>query len=101
MSAAPNDVKSIFIAAVEKSPGAERAAFLDGACAGDAELRRRVEVLLQAYDQPGSFLEKPFIDCGPTVDAGPAETVGARIGPYKLLQQLGQGGMGTVFVAEQ
>jgi hypothetical protein len=82
MSAAPSDVKSIFQAAVDKPPGAERDAFLDHACAGDAYVPRRVEALIQAHDQPGSFLDKPILESGSTLDQPPTDGVGARIGLY-------------------
>jgi WD40 repeat protein/serine/threonine protein kinase len=100
--------KSVFLAAAGR-PAEERAAFLDEACAGEAELRRRVEQLLAAHDRPDSLPEAPP-DAGPTrgsapeegrAPAGPAEGPGTVIGPYKLLQQLGEGGMGTVYLAEQ
>ena len=51
--------RSIFLAALDRPDPAERAAYLDQACAGDAELRRRVEDLLEAHDEPGDFLEPP------------------------------------------
>src|SRR5262249_54344629 len=101
----------------------ERAAFLEQVCEGDAELRQRVEVLLQAHANPGSFLKKPALDFDattpPPLGAAPDETdsggakgaapgpergvegVGSRIGPYHLLQRIGEGGMGAVFLAEQ
>ncbi len=113
MPAHANDVKAIFLAAAEKATPAERAAFLDGACAGDAALRHRVEALLKAHDEPGSFPVEPPIDRGATADEPPggaddsdappasAEGPGMRIGPYKLLQKLGEGGMGAVYMAEQ
>ena len=100
--------KSLFLAAAERAVE-ERAAFLDRACAGEADLRRRVEQLLEAHDRPDSLPEAPP-DAGPTGDcnadegrapAGPSESPGALIGPYKLLQQLGEGGMGAVYLAEQ
>jgi serine/threonine protein kinase len=105
--------EAIFHQALEKRTPEERAAFLDGACANDPELRRSVEALLQASAGVGSFLEKPVAppaQCdnrGPepppaTIDQRPiAEGVGTRIGPYKLLQQIGEGGMGVVYMAEQ
>jgi serine/threonine protein kinase len=115
MSTTPRTPKDIFLAAVEKPTPTERAAFLDEACAGDAALRQRVEELLKAHDQPGSFLEQPpatgpgdtgDIPPGRWVDPkdlapAPLEGSGTRIGPYKLLQQIGEGGMGAVYVAEQ
>src|SRR4029077_789875 len=89
------------------------AAYLDGACAGDEELRRRVEALLAAHDEAGSFLQRPAAG-GAVLTHPPAgkwfdphglpplsEGPGTRIGPYKLLQQIGEGGMGAVYMAEQ
>jgi eukaryotic-like serine/threonine-protein kinase len=94
--------RSIFIAALEKDDAAERAAYLDRACAGDLPLRERIERLLKAHEPADSFLER-----GPSVlDATDdyeaiAESAGTVVGPYKLLQQIGEGGMGVVYMAEQ
>src|SRR4051794_1735151 len=94
--------EEILQAAVEKRTPAERAAYLDGACAGDAELRALVEGLLRAHADAGSFLEQPLFESTPTGDQpSNPEAPGAAIGPYKLLQPIGEGGMGTVYVAEQ
>jgi serine/threonine-protein kinase len=97
------DAKEIFLAAVQKPAPDERAAFLDAACTGDAALRRRVEALLQAHDDPGGILGEPTPDPGTTVGSGAGhdEAIGIHIGPYKLLQKLGEGGMGAVYLAEQ
>jgi serine/threonine-protein kinase len=96
------DEESIFAAALEKARPEERGAFLAQACAGDAALRGRVEALLQAHDNPDSFLEAPPVRPEPTVDdPGGSECLGAIIGPYKLLEQIGEGGFGVVFMAEQ
>src|SRR5262245_51455516 len=86
--------KDIFLAASELPQG-ERAAFLDRACAGDAELRRRVGALLAAHDDAGSFLDRPAE--GPTGaietsrrSVAVSEEAGTRLGAYKLLQPLGE-----------
>jgi serine/threonine protein kinase len=95
----------VFNAALEL-PAAERVAYLDQACAGDAALRQRVEEFLQAGDKVGAFLESPAAaPSGPrgtmAVKPVPVEKVGTRIGRYKLLQQIGEGGCGAVYMAEQ
>jgi serine/threonine protein kinase len=91
----------IFKAAVKLSPE-RRAAYLDQACGSNDALRREVESLLQAHDEPGSFLQDRFAQQSATVDEPPStETPGTVIGPYKLLQQIGEGGMGAVYMAEQ
>ena len=84
-------------------PAAERAAFLDRACGDDVELRRKVEALLESHDQVGNFLEDPppRISLAPRPETGIGEKPGDRIGHFKLLQQIGEGGCGIVFLAEQ
>jgi len=94
------EVDDVFCAAVELSLPAERAAYLDQVCGDDLETRRRVERLLQAQSEAGSFLAARPAVAAATTDS-PAEALGTIIGPYKLLQQIGEGGMGTVFMAEQ
>jgi hypothetical protein len=91
--------QSIFIEALEKQDPAERAALLDQACAGDTVLRQRIERLLAQYDRAGSFLETPASVA--TIDHAARERPGTVIGLYKLMEQIGEGGMGLVFVAEQ
>src|SRR5262245_24119750 len=97
------DLEAIFFAANQKPPE-ERAAYLDQVCGADPLVRQCVEQFLRAQETIGSFLERPptasFLAA--TADA-PAmtERPGAVIGPYKLMEQIGEGGMGLVFVAEQ
>jgi serine/threonine protein kinase len=91
---------SILAAALERLP-AERAAFLDSACAGDPRLRRRVEALLRAHAEPDEILDASG-ERSPTLLYNPVtERPGMMIGPYKLMEQIGEGGFGLVFVAEQ
>src|SRR6185369_3108912 len=94
-------VDEVFDEALRRAAGPDRARYLDEVCGGDPELRRRVERLLRAVSEAGSFLEAPAKDPAPTVDDPPAESPGTVIGPYKLLQQIGEGGFGLVFMAEQ
>ena len=102
MTGKPNDIEAIYDAALKKRSEAERSAYLDAACGGDAVLRARVESLLRAHDQAGSFLEVPPLDPKVTLDQGPpTEREGTVIGPYKLLERIGEGGMALVYMAEQ
>jgi serine/threonine protein kinase len=98
----PKDAKGIFLAAVDMADAAERAAFVERSCRGDAALRQRVEDLLRAYGHSDGPLDKLAAAMASTKIAEPIpEQVGALIGPYKLKEQIGEGGFGLVFVAEQ
>ena len=94
-------IMSLLGEAVEHSSPEERAAFLDKACAGDAGRRARVEELLRAHQAAGNFLQgnRPPAEPVATVDEPIREGPGAVIGPYKLLEQIGEGGFGVVFMA--
>ena len=109
--------ESIFVGSLERLEPVDRAAYLEEACAGDPELRRRVEALLLAHERSGDLLDPPEEALAPSTRHGvtPASGIvatalaprgilegpGTRIGPYKLLQPIGEGGMGVVFMAEQ
>ncbi len=93
--------EAVFLEAIQKATLEERVAFLDAVCAGKPELRRGVELLLKAVAKVGNFLESPALAPVPTGDGPVSERPGTVIGPYKLLQQIGEGGMGTVYMAEQ
>ena len=118
--------RSIFAAAMDIADPAERAAYLDQACGPDTSLRQHLEGLLAEQEQLGSFLAQPLVSSQPVggtathvgqlgsslahplasptpvlVQGLLSEGVGTRVGPYKLLQQIGEGGMGIVFMAEQ
>jgi eukaryotic-like serine/threonine-protein kinase len=114
MSSPHEQEEAIFIEVLQVSAD-QRASRLEAACGGDAVLRQRVEGLLKAYEKAGTFLEnpasgvtlspveKPVKNPRPTMQVTlPAtEKLGDRISRYKLLQQIGEGGCGVVYMAEQ
>jgi serine/threonine-protein kinase len=91
-------IGELFNAALQMEP-ADRAAYLDGACAGDESLRRDVESLLAANDQAGSFIEKPVAVFEGFIAKMTKSLEGQRIGGYQLAARIGSGGMGEVYQA--
>ncbi len=117
MAAPTSNAREIFLAALDR-PREGRGAYLDSACAGDAALRRRVEALLRADDEPGPFLSGPGATHGDAPEAtaalvvseppdAPCRRPAAQVegvviaGRYKIRQEIGEGGMGSVYLAEQ
>ena len=97
MGTDPARVRDIFLGAIEAD---DRARFLDEACRDDPQLRRRVEELLASHEQAGEFLIPPnLLDA--TESASGADGPGSRIACYKLLERIGEGGFGEVYMAEQ
>src|SRR5687767_14989698 len=99
------DDQAIFEVARKIATREARQAYLAQVCGDDLPTSQRIEALLRAHDESASFLETPpsaiVREASPTLDQAPLENPGTQIGPYKLLQQIGEGGMGVVYMAEQ
>src|SRR5262249_32621463 len=119
MTDAERHLMTLFAEALELASPPERAAYLDRACGNDQALRRHLEALLEAHAQVGRFLDpRAAVACPTSPAAGEeiaeaavgnrtalpqagAEASGTAIGPYKLLEEIGEGGMGAVWLAQQ
>lgn len=103
MNTQPPNEETILEQALSFASPKERLAYLQGACGGNEALRARVQSLIEAHEAAGGFLADKTTEGVPTVPIEPQldERPGTVIGRYKLLQQIGEGGCGVVYMAEQ
>ena len=93
-------VETILQDALDRAP-VERASFVETACAGDEELKTEATTLIAAYEEAGDFIEQPALtkDAKVLLSDGPGN-VGREVGPYKIIERIGAGGMGEVYLAQ-
>jgi serine/threonine protein kinase/tetratricopeptide (TPR) repeat protein len=102
MAEKPKDIEEIYSAALKFDAKTELSAYLDEVCGDNHALRIRVEALLKANEEAGDFLKMDANDPGATLDSIPSiDGPGTIIGRYELLELIGEGGMGLVYIAEQ
>ena len=95
-------VNRLFLEALDRPAGQQRTAFLDQACDHNEQLKAQVVALLQANERAGAFLSSPARELHPAfIDHARGDSPGSVVGPYKLLEEIGEGGMGLVYMAEQ
>ena len=95
------DEAAIFDIARQIEAPEARSQFIQVACGEDQDLRARVGALLRVNDEQGTFLDSPVASLQVAITATISEGVGTLIGPYKLIEQIGEGGFGVVYMAEQ
>ena len=95
------EIEAVLQGALDRPPG-ERASFLDDACAGDEDLKEEASSLISAYDEAGDFIEQPAMaqDARVLIGRNQDQKIGREIGPYRIIERLGAGGMGEVYLAQ-
>ena len=101
MNASSSDAKTIFGRAIEIEDAAARVAYLDQACGPNDQLRAEIESLIRAHFKVGDFLKGPARNAATSPEEAGFCEEGMVIGPYKLLERIGEWGMGVVFMADQ
>ena len=95
------EIEAVLQGALDR-PLLERASFLEDACSGDEELKEEAASLIAAYDEAGDFIEQPAIaqDALVLLEGDADSNIGREVGPYRIIERLGAGGMGEVYLAQ-